>query len=87
MKKLGAKNDECREILNHSVAADVVMTCNIREWRHIFSLRCSKLSHPSLRVVFIPLLLLFKKEMPELFNDIDYDKDFNEKFYAKINFY
>lgn len=87
MKKLGAKNDESRQILNHSVAAEVVMTCNIREWRHILSLRCSKMVHPSLKVIFIPLLLLFKKEMPELFNDIDYDKDFNKNFYAKINFY
>lgn len=87
MKKLGAKNDECREILNHSVAAEVVMTCNIREWRHILSLRCSKMVHPSLKVVFIPLLLLFKKEMPELFDDIDYDKDFNENNYAEIKFY
>ena len=87
MKKLGANNDMCREILNHSVSADVVMTCNIREWRHILSLRCSKMVHPSLKVIFIPLLLLFKKEMPELFDDIDYDKNFNEDFYAKIYFY
>jgi len=87
MKKLGANNDMCREILNHSVAAEVVMTCNIREWRHILSLRCSKMVHPSLKVIFIPLLLLFKKEMPELFDDIDYDKDFNKDFYAKIDFY
>lgn len=87
MKKLGANNDMCREILNHSVAAEVVMTCNIREWRHILSLRCSKLVHPSLKVIFIPLLLLFKQEMPELFDDIDYDKDFNKDFYAKIDFY
>lgn len=87
MKKLGANNDMCREILNHSVAAEVIMTCNIREWRHILSLRCSKLVHPSLKVIFIPLLLLFKQEMPELFDDIDYDKDFNKDFYAKIDFY
>ena len=87
MKKLGAKNDECREILNHSVSAEVVMTCNIREWRHILRLRCTKKVHPSLKVIFIPLLLLFKKEMPELFEDIDYDKDFNTDFYANITFY
>lgn len=87
MKKLGANNDICREILNHSVAAEVVMSCNIREWRHILSLRCSKMVHPSLKVIFIPLLLLFKQEMPELFDDIDYDKDFNKDFYANISFF
>lgn len=84
MKELGGSNDECRELLNHSVAAEVVMTCNIREWKHILSLRCSAKSHPSLRVVFIPLLLLFKSEMPEIFNDIDYDKSFDKNNYATI---
>lgn len=84
MKELGGSNDECREVLNHSVAAEVVMTCNIREWKHILSLRCSKMAHPSLRVVFIPLLLLFKKEMPEIFNDVKYDEDFDKKNYALI---
>lgn len=87
MKKLGANNDICREILNHSVAAEVIMTCNIREWRHILKLRCSKPVHPSLKIIFIPLLLLFKKEMPELFDDIDYDKDFNNNYFADISFY
>ena len=87
MKKLGAKNDECRQILNHSVASEVVMTCNIREWRHILNLRCSKKAHPSLRTIFIPLLLLFKQTMPELFFDINYDETFDKNFYASLSFF
>ena len=84
MKKLGGSNDECRQLLNHSVAAEVVMTCNIREWRHVLSLRCSKAAHPSLRVVFIPLLIHFKKIMPELFDDIAYDETFDKENYASL---
>lgn len=86
MKNNGGNNDQCRELLNHSIAAEVVMTANIREWRHILSLRCSKAAHPSLRIIFIPLLLLFKKEMPELFDNIDYDKDMPKEYYANICF-
>ena len=84
MAKLGATADELRMMLPHSTASLVTMTCNIREWKHILELRCSKFSHPSVRQVMIPLLLLFKKEMPEIFESIPYDEDFPKKKYAKI---
>ena len=84
MAKNGATPDECRMLLPHSTAAQVVMTCDIREWRHILNLRCAKAAHPSIRQILIPLLLLFKQEMPELFNDIEYDTDFPCEKYAKI---
>ena len=78
--------DELRMVLPHSTAAEVTMTCNIREWRHIFSLRCAKMSHPSIRQVLIPVLLLFKKEMPELFDKVEYDTDFKPEWYADIRY-
>ena len=61
MTELGATPDEMRMILPHSTAAEVTMTANIREWRHILSLRCSKMAHPAIRQILIPLLLEFKK--------------------------
>lgn len=84
MAELGATPDEMRMILPHSTAADVYMTCNIREWRHIFKLRCSKEAHPAIRQLLIPLLLKFKYLMPELFDDIEYDKDFPIDKYAEV---
>ena len=84
MKQLGATTDMCREILPHSTAAEYVMTANIREWKHILSLRTTKHVHPAIRQVLIPLLKLFKKEMPEIFDDVAYDEDFNEDYYAKL---
>ena len=77
MAQCGATPDQLRMILPHSTAAEVTMTCNIREWRHILSLRCSKMAHPSIRQILIPLLLYFKQEMPYLFNDIPYDTEFD----------
>lgn len=76
--------DELRMLLPHSAAAEVTMTANIREWRHIFSLRCAKMTHPAIRQLLIPLLLYFKQEMPELFDNIDYDTDFPKEKYAKL---
>lgn len=84
MTNLGATPDQMRMILPHSTAAEVTMTANIREWKHIFSLRAQKMAHPSVQQVMIPLLLLFKKEMPEIFDTIDYNKEFPEEKYAKI---
>ena len=84
MAENGAKPDELRTMLPHSVAAEVYMTCNIREWRHIFKLRTSKRVHPEIRQCLIPLLLYFKEQMPCLFEDIDYDVDFPKEWYAKI---
>ena len=84
MKELGASTDMCREILPHSTAAEYTMTANIREWKHILELRTTNHVHPAIRQVLIPLLLLFKEQMPEIFGDIEYDKEFNQKYYAKL---
>ena len=84
MKELGASTDMCREILPHSTAAEYTMTANIREWKHILELRTTNHVHPAIRQVLIPLLLLFKEQMPEIFGDIEYDKEFNKNYYDKL---
>lgn len=84
MKELGATTDMCRELLPHSTAAEYTMTANIREWKHILALRANNHVHPAIRQVLIPLLKLFKQEMPEIFDDIAYDEDFNPEYYAKL---
>lgn len=84
MAELGATPDQMRMILPHSTAAQITMTCNIREWRHILTLRCSQAAHPAIRQILIPLLLKFKKDMPELFSDIEYDTEFPKEKYAKL---
>ena len=84
MKELGASTDMCREVLPHSTAAEYTMTANIREWKHILELRTTNHVHPAIRQVLIPLLLLFKEQMPEIFGYIEYDTEFNPKYYAKL---
>ena len=84
MANNNAKPDELRMLLPHSTAAEVTMTCNIREWKHILELRCSKMVHPSVRQVLIPLLLKFKEDMPEIFENVSYDEDFPKEWYATL---
>lgn len=81
MAELGAKPDQLRMILPHSTAASVVMSANIREWRHIFKLRCSKAAHPSVREVMLMLLNEFHSKIPVLFDDIfeEYKDEIQER--------
>ena len=80
----GTTVDQLRMLLPHSTAAELYMTANIREWRHILSLRADKHAHPSVQQVMIPLLLFLQEKMPELFNDISYNTEFNKDDYAEI---
>ncbi len=85
MSKKGALPDQLRMILPHSIATEVTMTANIREWKHILSLRASNHTHPSIRQLMIPLLLYFKQIMPEIFEDVPYDVEFPKEKYAKLS--
>lgn len=85
MSKKGALPDQLRMILPHSIAAEVTMTANIREWKHILSLRASNHTHPSIMQLMIPLLLYFKQIMPEIFEDVPYDEEFPKEKYAKLS--
>ena len=73
MAELGCKPDQLRMLLPHSTAASVICTCNMRELRHIFNLRCAPAAHPSVRQVILMLLDKVHSEIPVLFDDI-YDK-------------
>ena len=59
------------------------MTANLREWMHIFKLRCSKAAHPQMRELMIPLLKEMKTLVPAIFDDIE-EEDYISKNIIKI---
>lgn len=67
---MGAAPQEARSILPNSLKTEIVMTANLREWRHFFKLRTSKAAHPQMRELSVPLLEEFKKRIPVVFDDI-----------------
>jgi thymidylate synthase (FAD) len=69
----GAKPEEARAILPNSTKTEIVMTMNLREWRHFFELRCAKGAHPMIREVANMILKEFRKEIPIIFDDIKED--------------
>jgi thymidylate synthase (FAD) len=66
----GWSPQQAREVLPNALKTELVMTANIREWRHFFTLRCSKAAHPQMRALALNMLLGFKKVIPVLFNGI-----------------
>ena len=63
---------QARSVLPNSLKTDIIVTANMREWRTIFKLRCSKAAHPQMRELMIPLFEEFKRTIPELFEDITF---------------
>jgi thymidylate synthase (FAD) len=68
--KLGCSPQEARSVLPNSLKTEIVVTMNLREWRHFFKLRCASVAHPQMREIAIPLFGEMKQLLPELFEDI-----------------
>lgn len=69
----GRTPQEARSILPNSLKTEVIMTANMREWRHFFRLRAAGETgapHPQMAEVAVPLLKECQEYMPELFGDI-----------------
>jgi len=62
---------EARSVLPNSLKTEIVITYNLREWRHFFKLRTSKRAHPQMREITIPMLAKFKESIPVVFDDIN----------------
>lgn len=66
----GAKPQEARSILPNSLKTEIIVTMNLREWRHFFKLRTSERAHPQMREITCPLLKTFQQLIPIIFEDI-----------------
>lgn len=67
----GCSPQEARAVLPNSLKTEVVMTANLREWRHFFRLRTSLAAHPQMREVAIPLLEIMTDLLPVVFEDLE----------------
>ena len=70
---IGLTPQEARAVLPNSLKTEVVMTANLREWRHFFKLRALGTTgkpHPQMLEVTVPLLEDFKQMIPVVFDDL-----------------
>jgi thymidylate synthase (FAD) len=52
---------------------EIVVTTNLREWRHILKLRTTNAAHPQMRDLMRSLLYWFKDHLPIFVEDIEYE--------------
>lgn len=70
MLNCGCTPQEARSVLPNSLKTEILMTANIREWRHFLKLRCSKEAHPQMREIALKLLDKVHDLVPVCFDDI-----------------
>lgn len=73
MLDFGLSPQQARAVLPNSTKTEVVMTANLREWRHFFKLRAIGTTgkpHPQMLEVAVPLLEDFKQMIPVVFDDL-----------------
>lgn len=51
--EMGVSPQDARDVLNHSLKADIIVTGNMAHWLHFESLRCSPGAHPRMREVAV----------------------------------
>lgn len=72
-QKLGVVAQEARDVLPQSVKADIAVTTNCYEWRHIFNLRACDATgpaHPQMKEIMVPLFLEEREQLPALFGHL-----------------
>ena len=62
--------EQARAVLPLCLATEIIMTANLREWRHILKLRTDKAAHPQMRQVANMILEVLKEKLPIVFEDI-----------------
>ena len=85
-----ATPEQASSILPSSLKSEIIVSMNLREWRHFFKLRTSKRAHPQMREISIPLLCAMQNLLPAVFDDITateeaYDNAPNQCQCHKIN--
>lgn len=74
LRAVGWVPQDARQVLPTAIKAQIVMTANFREWRHIFKLRCAFDAHWEIRRIMVNLLQDVQKIVPVIFDDFEIDE-------------
>ena len=70
LRTAGLKPQEARGVLPNATKTEIVCTANLREWRHILSLRTAPDAHPDMQYTMKMLQKRFINLLPVFFEDI-----------------
>jgi thymidylate synthase (FAD) len=74
-----------RDVLPIGLKAELNVGANVREWRHIITMRTSRRAHPRMRELMRPMLSEFRRLTPILWDDVGSvnDEDVAKAFQVK----
>lgn len=67
----GCKPQTARSVLPTCTKTELMMTANLREWRHFIKLRGAVDAHPDIRILAKDLLRQLKEQIPVVFDDLE----------------
>lgn len=70
MIELGATPEEARSVLPNSLKTEIVITANLREFRHVIKLRTSKAAHPQIKEVIDMVKNILIEQCSSIFEDL-----------------
>lgn len=73
MIELGEPPEIARSVLPNSLKTEIVMTFNLRQWRHFFFIRGQKGVHPQMREIAVMLLHEIQDRIRPVFDDFEID--------------
>ena len=70
---LGIPGEDARMVLPNACHSKIVVTMNMREFRHTIRLRCEKHAQWEIRYLFAGILGMLKAKCPTVFSDMEVD--------------
>ena len=73
LRSEGWSPQQARSVLPNSLKTEIIVTANLREWRHIFKLRAIGTTgrpHPQMAEIMVPLCVAMCEILPEVFDDL-----------------
>jgi len=70
LRGLGIPKEDARFILPNATPTKMVMSANLREWRHIINTRCDKSAQWEIRAVATEILKQLHEVFPNVFDDL-----------------
>ncbi len=74
LRDLKIKKEDARFVLPNATESEIVISANLREWRHIFELRGDPTAQWEIRKIIIEIYKILKEKTPSVFFDFILDE-------------
>lgn len=72
--KNGYSAQFARSVLPTCLKTEIIMTANLREWRHFITLRGSKAAHPQIQFIAFTIWKILNRQAPNIFYNLNPQK-------------